>query len=120
MKTRQPRRPRTALCIAIATGALAALAAAVPARALDQSAWLQQQLAASDGGSYSPVAAGEKSVGGYQRDAQAAWLEGQLAISDGSAPPDGRVFAPIDGSGTLSQQFAFVEHGLHQSDGCND
>jgi hypothetical protein len=70
----------------IAAGALAALFAAAPAQAADQDAWLQQQLAISDGGSYPSFVATERSPGGYQADAQSVWLQEQLAISDGSAP----------------------------------
>lgn len=111
--------------LAIAVGALTALSAAAPAQAVDQDAWLQEQLAASDGGSYSAFVPGEKSAGGYETNAQSAWLEQQLAISDGSAPvSEGdarRVYAaPSPNDAVSNRQFAFVEHGLHQSDGCNE
>ena len=86
MKTRQfPRSIR----VAIAIGALGALVAAAPARALDQDAWLQQQLSTSDGGSYTPFVPSEKSASAYKSDdAQSVWVQRQLTISDGSAPID--------------------------------
>ena len=123
MNTKQSARP---FQIAIAAGALSALFAAVPAQSADQSAWLQGQLAVSDGGSYPSSVPGDKSTGGYKTDAQSAWLQAQLATSDGSAPfnasdaNQGYAGTPHP-SGTLSdKQYAFVEHGLRQTDGCNE
>jgi hypothetical protein len=78
--------------IAIVAGALAALSAVTPARAFDQNAWLQ----------------------------------GQLAISDGSAPFDvsnatqTHAVAPHPSDALANKRFAYVERGLHQSDGCNE
>ncbi|MCU0974174.1 MAG: hypothetical protein MUF80_09520 [Burkholderiales bacterium] len=112
--------------IAIVAGALAALSAVTPARAFDQNAWLQAQLAVSDGGSYSSSAPGEKSASAYRADAQSAWLQGQLAISDGSAPFDvsnatqTHAVAPHPSDALANKRFAYVERGLHQSDGCNE
>lgn len=120
------RRFTTHFHLAIAAGALTALSAAAPAQAVDQGAWLQEQLAASDGGSYPSFVPSEKSTRAYETDAQSAWLQGQLAISDGSVPfnvsgaNQAYAGAPHPSDGLSNKQFAFVEHGLRQSDGCNE
>lgn len=123
MFTRKLTRP---FQITIAAGALGALFAAVPAQASDQDAWLQQQLSISDGGApYVSFVAGDSNTGSVKRDAQSEWLQGQLAISDGSAPigrGDAKQSYVASGpsDAASNKQFAFVEHGLHQSDGCNE
>lgn len=112
--------------ITIAAGALGALFAAVPAQASDQGAWLQQQLSITDGGApYGSFVAGDSNTGSVERDAQSEWLQGQLAISDGSAPVIGsgdakQSYAASRPSDESNKQFAFVEHGLRQTDGCNE
>lgn len=111
---------------AVAAGALAALFAAASAQAVDQSAWLQEQLAATDGASYVSFVPGEKGTSTYHTDAQSAWLQEQLAISDGFAAPDRRIAETVYGGvkrsgGTPShQQIASAERAVYRTDGCNE
>jgi len=118
--------------VAIAAGLLSAIFVTAPAQAVDQSVWLQEQIAITDGASYSQLGTpgGAPSQGAgkfYKMDAQSVWVQAQLAVTDGSssyirndAEP---VYAgaPRPGSNAMAdKQFAFVEHGLHQTDGCNE
>jgi hypothetical protein len=124
MNTRQFTRP---FHLAVAAGALAALTAAAPAQSADQGAWLQEQLAISDGGSsVTSVPDARNTRSTHETDTQTVWLQAQLAISDGSSPyirGDAEPVyagAPRPGGTAMSDvQFAFVEHGLHTSDGSN-
>jgi hypothetical protein len=86
------RRFTTHFRLAIAAGALTALSAAAPAQAVDQGAWLQGQLAISDGSVPFNVSGANQAYAG----------------------------APHPSDGLSNKQFAFVEHGLRQSDGCNE
>jgi hypothetical protein len=70
----------------IAAGALSALFAAAPAQAFDQDAWLQEQLAISDGASFASFVPDARNTDRtYETDAQTEWLQRQLAISDGTS-----------------------------------
>ena len=123
MFTRQFTRPFQAT---IAAGVLSALFAAAPAQALDQSAWLQEQLVSTDGASSVSNVPSGNTGRSYEADTQSVWLQGQLAITDGSSPyirGDAEpVYAsassPSDGT-RFDKQFAFVEHGLRTTDGSN-
>ena len=124
MFTRKLTRPFQA---AIAAGALSALFAAAPAQASDQSAWLQEQLAISDGGtSYVSFVAGGSTTGPSKTDTRGEWLQAQLAISDGSSPYIRGDAEPVYASASspsdsarFDKQIAFVEHGLRTTDGSN-
>jgi hypothetical protein len=117
---------------AIGAGLLGTVLAAAPAQAADDSQWVQEQLSISDGSpgfaprNVQPIAAapGPRTAVTYQRNTQSEWLQKQLAASDGSPViADGSVeqtYVAAPSSVTdvkAAQQFAFVEHGLHVSDG---
>jgi hypothetical protein len=108
--------------VAIAAGMLGAIFAAAPAQAADQSAWLQEQLAITDGASFVAIGAGESpaAVSSYKTDTQSVWVQKQLTITDGSAPVIRGDTEPVYAATTRAmsdKQFAFVEHALHQTDG---
>jgi hypothetical protein len=117
---------------AIGTAFLGAVLAAAPAQAADDSTWLQEQLSISDGSpgfaprNVQPIAAarGPRAAITYQRNTQSEWLQKQLAASDGSpviadaSVEQKYVAAPSSVTDVkAAQQFAFVERGLHVSDG---
>jgi hypothetical protein len=123
MFTRQLTKPFQAT---IAAGALSALFAAAPAQAADQSAWLQEQISISDGGtSLVSFATGGNTGLSYPTDTQSEWLQGQLASTDGSSPYIRGDAEPVyaaphpGGTATTNMQFAFVERGLQTTDGSN-
>ena len=124
MFTRKLTRP---FQVTIAAAALSALFAAAPAQALDQSAWLQEQLAISDGASHvAYVPGGSNTAGSYKTDTQSVWLQAQLAITDGSPPIIRGDTEPVyahasrpGGTALSAKQFALVERGLQTTDGSN-
>ena len=86
--------------VAIAAGLLSAVFVTAPAQAVDQSVWLQEQIAITDGASYSQVGTpgSTPSQGAgkfYKTDAQSVWVQAQLAVTDGSAPYIGGDAEPV-------------------------
>jgi hypothetical protein len=115
MFTRHFTRP---FQVAIAAGALSALFAAAPAQASDQSGWLQEQLAISDGSSSASFVSGARSIGStHETDSQTVWLQEQLAISDGTSyisfVPDRRT----GGAYKMETQSVWLQQQLAISDG---
>lgn len=102
----------------IAAGALSALSTTVPAQAFDQSAWLQEQLAISDGSSYASFVPDARNTDRtYETDAQTEWLQGQLAMSDGTSYTS---FVPGPSTGKTSKvnaKSAWLQGQLAISDG---
>ncbi len=116
MFTRRFTRP---FQVTIAAGALSALFAAAPAQAFDQDAWLQEQLAISDGASFASFVPDAKNTDRtYETDAQTEWLQRQLAISDGTSYNLSFVPGPSTGkSSTMDAQSVWLQGQLAISDG---
>ena len=115
MFTRHFTRP---FQVAIAAGALSALFAAAPAQASDQSGWLQEQLAISDGSSFASFVPGARNTDTtHETDSQTVWLQEQLAMSDGTSYTS---FVPDPRTGSaykMEAQSVWLQQQLAISDG---